>query len=276
MSISTTNTVSLIQSMLQGELPQTAEKIAAKSNAQFSARLDSAINRNNVSSEKTSASTEQAAELLQLSSLRRSLELLSVSNDSELPAAPFPMPPTAAILPHAQAYLANLARSGESATNRIEMQPLPEQEAAAKLAEETESSGTTFSSSKNQKGIEETIEKASERYGVDTALIKAVIKAESDFNPRAVSSAGAQGLMQLMPATAKGLGVTNPFDPEQNIMAGTRFLKGLLNRYNGDVDSALAAYNWGPANVDRRPDRLPRETREYLVKVKQYYSAFTA
>ncbi len=276
MSISTTNTVSLIQSMLQGELPQTTEKIAAKSNAQFSARLDSAINRNNASSEKTSASTEQAAELLQLSSLRRSLELLSVSNDSELPAVPFSMPPTAAILPQAQAYLANLARSGESATNRIEMQPLPEQEAAAKLAEETESSGTTFSSSKNQKGLEETIEKAAERYGVDTGLIKAVIKAESDFNPRAVSSAGAQGLMQLMPATAKGLGVTNPFDPEQNIMAGTRFLKGLLNRYNGDVDSALAAYNWGPANLDRRPDRLPRETREYLVKVKQYYSAFTA
>jgi soluble lytic murein transglycosylase-like protein len=82
--------------------------------------------------------------------------------------------------------------------------------------------------------------------------------------------------MQLMPATARGLGVTDAFDPEQNIMAGTRFLKQLLNRYDGDLDATLAAYNWGPGNVDRRADQLPRETRDYLVKVKQYYAAFVA
>jgi soluble lytic murein transglycosylase-like protein len=122
--------------------------------------------------------------------------------------------------------------------------------------------------------IEQIVAKASQRYGVDADLIKAVIKAESNFNPRAVSHAGAQGLMQLMPATARGLGVGNPFDPEQNIMGGTRFLRDLLARYNGDLDSALAAYNWGPGNVDRRPDRLPRETRDYLVKVKQYYADY--
>jgi len=105
-------------------------------------------------------------------------------------------------------------------------------------------------------------------------LIRAVIKAESNFNPRALSHAGAQGLMQLMPATARGLGVTDPFDPEQNVMGGTRFLKSLLDRYNGDVDSALAAYNWGPGNLDRKPDRLPQETRNYLARVKQYYNSY--
>lgn len=119
------------------------------------------------------------------------------------------------------------------------------------------------------------IEKASRRYGVDASLIKAIIKAESNFNPRAVSSAGAQGLMQLMPATARGLGVRDSFDPEQNVMAGTSFLKDMLRRYGGDLNDALAAYNWGPGNVDRHGSgTLPRETREYLTKVKGYYAQY--
>ena len=123
-------------------------------------------------------------------------------------------------------------------------------------------------------GTDAIIEKASRRYGVDSGLIRAVIKAESNFNPRAVSSAGAQGLMQLMPATARGLGVSDSFDPEQNVMAGTRFLKDLLRRYDGNLDEALAAYNWGPGNVDKHgSSRLPRETRTYLVKVKEYMEA---
>jgi soluble lytic murein transglycosylase-like protein len=119
------------------------------------------------------------------------------------------------------------------------------------------------------------IDKAARRYGVDAALIRAVIKQESNFNPRAVSSAGAQGMMQLMPSTARGLGVSDSFDPEQNVMAGTRFLKDMLNRYHGNLDDALAAYNWGPRHVDRHGSgsgALPRETREYLAKVKGFYS----
>ena len=124
--------------------------------------------------------------------------------------------------------------------------------------------------------VAETIRRASRRYGVDEGLIKAIIKAESNFNPCAVSSAGAQGLMQLMPATARGLGVTDSFNPEQNIMAGTRFLKDMLNRYNGNLEAALAAYNWGPGNVDRKGLTLPRETRDYIARVKGYFSHYAA
>lgn len=124
--------------------------------------------------------------------------------------------------------------------------------------------------------IDAIIDKASNRYDIDPELIRAVIKAESNFNPRAVSHSGAQGLMQLMPSTARGLGVTDSFDPEQNIMAGTRFLKQMLNRYGGDLNAALAAYNWGPGNVDKGMTSLPKETREYLVRVKGFYSDYLA
>jgi hypothetical protein len=128
--------------------------------------------------------------------------------------------------------------------------------------------GAPFSGDASARSL---VDRAATRYGVDSGLIRAIIKAESGFDPRAVSSAGAQGLMQLMPGTAKVLGVTDAFDPEQNVMAGTRFLKDLLRRYQGNLDEALAAYNWGPGNVDRHGiDHLPRETRAYLAKVKGY------
>lgn len=121
-------------------------------------------------------------------------------------------------------------------------------------------------------GISNIISRASQRYGVEEGLIRAVIQVESNFKPTAVSPVGARGLMQLMPATAASLGVSDSFDPEQNIMAGTRFLKDMLNRYGGNVDKALAAYNWGPGNLDKGKGRLPRETQDYLVKVKKLYA----
>jgi membrane-bound lytic murein transglycosylase B len=115
------------------------------------------------------------------------------------------------------------------------------------------------------------IDKASATYGVDKGLISSVIQAESDFDVNATSPKGAMGLMQLMPDTAKGLGVSNAYDPEQNVMAGTRYLKSLLNRYNGDVKLALAAYNWGMGNLERSTGNLPEETRNYIARIMKNY-----
>lgn len=116
------------------------------------------------------------------------------------------------------------------------------------------------------------IARASQRYQVAPELIRAVIHAESGFNPQAVSPAGAQGLMQLMPATAADLGVHDPFNAEQNVMGGTRYLRQLLDKYHGHLDSALAAYNWGPGHVDQQSAPLPQETRNYIKRIRGYLS----
>jgi soluble lytic murein transglycosylase-like protein len=115
------------------------------------------------------------------------------------------------------------------------------------------------------------IEKAAAKYGVDPALVKGLIDAESDFDATAVSAAGAKGLMQLMDGTAASLGVSDSFDPAQNIDGGVRFLSSLLDRYGGDVEMALAAYNAGPGAVDKAggvPDIA--ETQVYVPRVLSY------
>lgn len=124
--------------------------------------------------------------------------------------------------------------------------------------------------------IEAAILEAAQTHGVDPALVRSVIKAESDFNPNATSPKGAMGLMQLMPETARELGVQNGYDPVENIGAGTRYLKMLLNRYDGNVPLALAAYNWGMGNIENRPGRMPAETRRYVEQVTRNYAAFKA
>ncbi|HVA95187.1 MAG TPA: lytic transglycosylase domain-containing protein, partial [Candidatus Dormibacteraeota bacterium] len=120
--------------------------------------------------------------------------------------------------------------------------------------------------------IEQMIRQVSARYRVDPALVRAVIQTESNWNSKAVSSKGALGLMQLVPGTAQQLGVHNAFDPRQNIDGGVRYLHTLLERYNGDLDMALAAYNAGPGAVDRAGG-IPqyRETRNYVQKVTDSY-----
>ena len=124
---------------------------------------------------------------------------------------------------------------------------------------------------------EDLIVKASERYRVDSALVKAVIKAESNFNHRAVSPVGARGLMQLMPATAASLQVQDSFHPENNIDGGVRYLRYLMNLFNGNLPLVLAAYNAGENTVLRYNNRIPpyQETQTYVRRVLDYFDKYS-
>lgn len=115
------------------------------------------------------------------------------------------------------------------------------------------------------------IQEAANAYSIPFAMIKAVIRAESSFNPHAVSHAGAMGLMQLMPATADSLNCADPFDPRSNILAGTQYLRILLDRYNGDVNLALATYNAGSGAVARAGGIPFEATRRYIERVYSFY-----
>ena len=119
--------------------------------------------------------------------------------------------------------------------------------------------------------IDAIIKNTAQKYDLKPTLIKAVIKAESDFNPDVVSRAGAQGLMQLMPETSKDLGVSDPFDVEQNIDGGVRYLRQMMDQFNGNVRLALAAYNAGPGAVERYQGIPPyEETIQYVQKVLKF------
>lgn len=123
---------------------------------------------------------------------------------------------------------------------------------------------------------DELINKAANKFKLDSALIKAIIKAESNFNHRAVSRVGAQGLMQLMPKTASSMNVEDSFHPEKNIEGGARYLRYLLNTYKGNLDLALAAYNAGEKAVAKYNYNIPpyRETQNYVKRVYSFYKSY--
>lgn len=138
----------------------------------------------------------------------------------------------------------SLPVAGDGPSASLDCQPLPEQQ------------------------LGPIVEKAAQENSILPELLRAVIGQESGYRPCAVSSAGAQGLMQLMPGTAAGLNVSNPFDPEENVSAGSKFLRLLLDRYNGDLPKALGAYNAGPARVDAFGGIPPiPETQNYVQSI---------
>ncbi len=149
--------------------------------------------------------------------------------------------------------------------------------AAAEVNSMLESSGSSYLNISRRsftgEQVDAAIEQAAARHNLDPNLVRAVVKVESNFNPNAVSRKGAMGLMQLMPSTARQLKVTNPFDPEQNVDAGVRHLKALLQNYRGNVPLTLAAYNAGEGAVARSAG-IPRiaETRDYVRRITALYN----
>ena len=135
------------------------------------------------------------------------------------------------------------------------------------------SSTTSADNTTSTEDLDVYFEEAANQYNVDIKLLKAIAYCESGFNPNAVSSAGAVGVMQLMPKTAEGLGVTDSYDPRQNILGGAKLISQLLDKYNGDTSLALAAYNAGSGNVNRYGGIPPfKETQNYVKKVLEKYS----
>lgn len=175
-------------------------------------------------------------------------------------------PPTSAAMSAARSAAAEVSQSVAAAPLRDEAAPA-ESDASPDNREFLR--GRAMSS----QALDSIIEEAARRHSVDTNLVRSLIKVESNFNPRAVSSKGAMGLMQLMPATARGLKVSNPFDPQQNVDAGVRHLRGLLDNYQGDVTLSLAAYNAGSGAVARNNGVPPyAETRKYVRRITELYN----
>ena len=157
----------------------------------------------------------------------------------------------------------------------IHSAPLPATSTQAGIPVTGASASSETSRDKTQARVEKfrsLIEQAAQRHHVDTALLAAVVHVESGGNPQAVSPAGAQGLTQLIPATAQRFGVHDPFDPAQSLDGAAKYLRGLLGQFGGYVSKALAAYNAGEGKVDRYKQIPPyKETRHYVQKVLSYY-----
>jgi soluble lytic murein transglycosylase-like protein len=271
MSIGIKDNLSILSSLVaKGAKAVGTQPDTSQQEGLFAGRLDRALGATDQPSMTAPLKAQALAETLSLQMLHATLSLGDSSADQ-----------TPQLLDRQSPQFQSLVRAYVSNQPETTAQSTPQVERPTQLQELAELPGISSgrpaaTDAQGTQWFDAIIARASNRYGVDEGLIKAVIKAESGFNPNAVSHAGAQGLMQLMPGTARALGVTDSLDPEQNVMGGTRFLRDLLKRYNGNLDSALAAYNWGPGNVDRKPEHLPRETRDYLVRVKQIYNSYSA
>ncbi len=206
----------------------------------------------------------QVAELMILNSASRLGSVGSPSQASPQFSASQPWQKGRAALPMLQ-NLKPLQQSGRLAV------PL---EWLQKTAPEPAAPAKTPTPKTNQRQeFDGLIQDAAKRHGLDPNLVRAVVTAESDFDPSTVSHAGAMGLMQLMPGTASDMGVSDAFDPKQNIEGGTRYLAMMLERFGGDESKALSAYNWGPSNVERG-GRPPAETRTYLKRVARFKAMY--
>ena len=156
-----------------------------------------------------------------------------------------------------------------AALNNAYLVRQPERGSSASFYDTMRSSATVSSGSADLDAI---FERAGRIYNISPNFLKAVAKVESNFQPNAVSRAGAMGIMQLMPGTAAGLGVTNAFDPEQNIMGGAKYLRQMLDRFDGDVRAALSAYNAGPGRVSRNGGEALSFTEGYVNKVLRNFN----
>src|ERR1039457_562842 len=176
----------------------------------------------NIGAGEDNSRIAKTAEILHLEMMRNTLSLGSSANSTSTTGSS-----------GVEALISLLSSAGQ----KIDLLSKgPESSGVPATTDISASVKSASSSSANDPSLNNIISRAAKRYGVEESLIKAVIKTESNFSRTAVSHAGAQGLMQLMPATAASLGVSDPFNPEQNVMAGTRFLKDMLNRYGGDMD----------------------------------------
>jgi hypothetical protein len=170
--------------------------------------------------------------------------------------------------------LSNACSAAQEVSAMVSTVPVSDQPpVSGKANSAPDTRALTSGRSISQAQLDAIIDDAAQRHNVDPNLVRSIIKVESNYNPRAVSRKGAIGLMQLMPATARQLRVSNPFDPAQNVDGGVRHFKGLLEDFNGDVQMSLAAYNAGEGAV-RRNGGVPnyRETRNYVKRISQLYT----
>ena len=170
------------------------------------------------------------------------------------------------------------ARAAEAAAEAAEFSSVLAENTQAVSSDSTgEASASSTGTSYSEEDLDAIFQEAANTYGVSAVILKSIAKAESGFNPSAVSSAGAVGIMQLMPQTAASLGVTNSYDARENIMGGAKYISQLLSKYEGNISLALAAYNAGSGNVEKYGGIPPfTETQNYVQKVLSYMEDFGA